>query len=280
MKTLRSTLVLSIALVILAAPSQLLAKKKVDLKYKLHQNDKFVTTSSINQTIDMQNHGQDVNIQQLITTDINTIIGKVASNSIQTTNTIKRKTMSQSVFGQKINYDSSDPKTYASGPGKRIGDVLNKAIGKSYQIFIDELGNITKFDMGDMAGQDKVTGSISSGDNYIVFPGHSIKVGDSWQADIKPMKSSNMIYHVKYTLKKISGNDAVIGIEAKISANKAENQNLTLDGVQNGEATVDIRTGWTTKLNVDQEVKMEVQQNGTSISMTISGTIIKTSVKK
>jgi hypothetical protein len=221
-----------------------------------------------------------VNIDQKITTYVNTVVGKVAADSIQTTSTVKRMTMSQSVFGQKINYDSSDPKTYASGPAKRIGDALNKVIGKSYQVFIDEFGNITKFDMGDLAGQDKVAGSVNSGDNFIVFPGHSIEVGDSWQADIKPMKSSNMIYHVKYTLKKVSGNEAVIGIEAKISANKVENQNMTLDGVQNGEATVDIRTGWTTKLNVDQEVKMEVQQNGTSIPMTFSGTIIKTSVKK
>ena len=280
MKTLKSTLVLGIALVFLAAPGQLLAKKKIDLKYKLNQNDKYVTSSNLNQSIDMQNQGQDVNIQQQITTDVNTVIGQVASNSIQTTNTIKKMTLSQSVFGQKINYDSSDPKTYASGPGQKIGEALNKVIGKSYQVFIDELGNVTKYDLGDMADDNKVAGNLGSGDNFVVFPGHSIEVGDSWEAEIKPMKGSNMIFHVKYTLKKVSENEAVIGIEAKITANKAANSSLTLDGVQNGEATIDISTGWTTKLSVDQEVKMEVEQNGTSIPMTISGTIVKTSEKK
>ncbi len=280
MKTLKSTLVLGIALVMCAAPGQLLAKKKIELKYKLQQNDKFVTKASTNQNIEMENQGQTVNIQSISTQDMTTVVEKTAANSIATSTTINKITYSQSVFGRKINYDSSDPNTYASGPAKALGDKFNPMIGKSYQTVIDALGHVISLDMSQVTGDSKVAGSLNSDDSYIVFPNHPLEVGDSWEADLKPLKSSDMLIHVKYTLNKISGNEAVIGIESKISASKVSDNNMTMDGVQSGEATVDIRNGWTTKLSIDQEVKMAVQQNGTSIPMTISGTITKTSEKK
>ncbi|MBE0650797.1 MAG: hypothetical protein IH595_08140 [Bacteroidales bacterium] len=281
MKTLKSTLVLIIAIVLLAAPGQLLAKKKIELKYRLHQNDKFVTKSSTNQNIEMQNQGQTVDIQSITTQDVTTVVEKVAANSIATSSTIDKITLSQSVFGRKINYDSSDPSTYASGPAKTLGDKFNKMIGKSYLTVLDDLGHVISIDMSQVTGdENKVAGSLNSDDSYIVFPNHSVEVGDTWEAEIKPIKSSDMVVSVKYTLNKVSGNEAVIGIEAKISASKVADNNMTMSGVQNGEATVDIRNGWTTKLNLDQEVKMEVQQNGMSIPMTISGTITKTSEEK
>jgi hypothetical protein len=281
MKTLKSTLVLGIAFVLLAAPGQLFAKKKINLKYKLHQNDKFVTKSNTNQNIEMENQGQTVNIQSISTQDVTTVVDKVAANSIATSSTINKITYSQSVFGRKITYDSSDPNSYASGPAKALGDKFNAMIGKSYQTVLDDLGHVISIDMSQVTGDNgKVAGSLNSDDSYIVFPNHPVEVGDTWEADLKPIKSSDMKVHVKYTLNKISGNDAVIGIEAKITASKVADNNMTMDGVQNGEATVDIRNGWTTKINIDQEVKMSVQQNGMSIPMTISGTIIKTSEKK
>jgi len=271
---------MAIVALMIAAPGHLLAKKKVNLKYHLQKNDTYITKSNINQDIQMQAQGRTVDIQAQTEIDGTTVVSAVASNSIQLTTTINKMALTQSVMGRKIHFDSSDPSTYASGSGKLIGDKLNQLIGKSYTKVIDDFGHITSMDLSHFEEGLKTTGKLSSRDIYIVFPGHPVEVGDSWEATIHPKQNSNMVIHVKYTLNKLTGKDAVIGIDAKISGNKLEHKDMSLNGVINGEATVDLKTGWTTKVNVDQEVKMNAQTNGMTIPMTISGTITSISVKK
>ncbi len=280
MKTLKSTLVMGIVALMIGAPGQLLAKKKVNLKYNLHKNDTYVTKSNINQDIQMQAQGRTVDIQAQTGIDVTTAVSELASNSIELKTTINKMTLTQSVMGRKIHFDSSDPSTYASGSGKLIGDKLNQLIGKSYTKVMDDLGNVKSMDLSHLQEGLKTTGKLSSRDIYVVFPGHAVEVGDSWEATISPKQNSNMVIHVKYTLNKLSGKEAVIGIDAKISGSKVAGVDMSLSGVVNGEATVDVKTGWTTKVNVDQEVKMNAQTNGMTIPMTISGNITVTSVKK
>lgn len=280
MKTLKSTLILGIVFLMIASPGQLLAKKKVNLKYNLHKNDKYVTKSNVDMDIQMQNQGRSVDIKGKTAIDVTMVVSNIAPNNIQLTSTIDKMTMDQSVMGRTLHYDSSDPSSYASGPGKMIGEKLNQMIGKSYEEVVDDYGRVKSMDMSNLAQGLKVTGKLNAKDVYVMFPGHPVEVGDSWEATINPELNKNMTIHVKYTLKSINGDEAVIGIDAKISASKVANANVTLAGVINGEATVNIRTGWTNKINVDQEIKMEAQANGMSIPMHISGTITTTSVKK
>lgn len=276
MKTLKSTLMIGIVFLIIAAPGKLLAKKKVDLKYNLSKNDKFVTKSVVNQYIQFQVQGKSMNIRKVNTEDVTTVVSNVASDMIELTTTINKITLTQTANGRKIYFDSSNPKTYESGTGKLIGENENKMIGKSYQEIKDALGNV-KVDQNDAGNNNKITGSLNAEDIYVIFPGHSVEVGDSWQADITPRNNKKILFHVTYTLNKISDNEAIIGIEAKIAPSKTAG-NLTIAGEVNGEATVDISTGWTTKLHVDQEVKRGAVQM--TAPMTISGSIDMTSVKK
>ena len=281
MKTIKLNMVLSLLVLISALPNQAFAKKKVSLKYKLQQNDKFVSKTNVDQDIEMQAQGQTIDLNQVITIDGTTLISQVKPNSIETTHTINRMTMKQSIYGQEMTYDSSDPTTFASGRGKQVGEALNKLIGKSYQITIDEEGNITGFNLDSLMGPDnKVSSNVSTSNNFIVYPDHKVGVGDSWEADIKPLKNGNMKIHMKYTLKKMGGGKAVIGLEGNITANKVEGAELNLSGTQSGEATVDLHTGWTMDMTLDQEVKIEVQRGGMTIPMHVSGTISKTSRKK
>jgi len=82
---------------------------------------------------------------------------------------------------------------------------------------------------------------------------------------------------MKYTLKKVSGKKAIIGLEGIISGNGENDIIMNLKGTQSGDATVDLRNGWATQVSLDQEIKMDVNQNGMTIPMTISSTISKTS---
>ena len=278
MKHFRIAFILSMAFLMPALMNQAQAQKKITLKYKLHQGETFTSTSNIDQDIEMHVQGQVMTLNQIITNTELTKIAAVNPNSIQTSNSIEAMTMKQTINGQEFYYDSSDPTTYASGRGKQVGDALNKVIHKTYGITIDELGNITNFDLKNLlAGNNKLSSDMNAGNNFIIFPDHKVKTGDSWEADIKPMKGSNMKIHMKYTLKKIAGKKATLGLEGTITGNDDNETQMNISGTQSGEAIVDLHDGWTLETNLDQDVKMEVTQNGMTIPMNVSSTITKKS---
>ena len=279
MKNLK--LLIAIVFLFPVLPQQASAQKKVSLKYNLQKGEKYITHTTTNQDITMQAQGQTMTMSQAITSDISTVIKESTSDSIVTSNKMDKMTMKQTMFGQELNYDSSDPSTYASGRGKQVGDALNKMIGKAYSIKMDRLGNIGSYDMSALLKEGgQVSSNLKSGNNYIVFPKHKVKVGDSWEADIKPMKTDNMQIHMKYTLKKVSGKKATIGIDGTISANKINGTTTNLSGTQSGEVVVNLKTGWPVSSHMTQDIKMKLEKNGMEIPMEISSTIISTSEKK
>jgi len=279
MKNLR--LLIVIAFILPVVPHQVMAQKKVLLKYHLKKGEKYITHTTTNQDMDMEAQGQTISLSQVITADISTVISDVTDGSITTANTIDKMTMKQNMFGQELYYDSSDPSTYASGREKQIGDALNKVVGKTYGITMDPLGNITSYDLSNLLKDgSQISSNMKSGNNYIVFPDHKVKVGDSWEADIKPMKTDNMKIHMKYTLKKLSGKKATIGIEGTISANELAGQTMNMTGSQSGEAVINIKTGWPVSSHISQDIKMKMEKNGMEIPMEISGTTNSTSEKK
>ncbi len=279
MKNLK--LFIALALVLPIIPLQANAQRKVLLKYNMKQGEKFVGHQIANQEMDMEAQGQTISMSQIITTDISSVISEVTPKEIKTTNTVERLAMKQTMFGQVLNYDSSDSTTFASGRGKQIGYALNNIIKKPYGITMDHLGNISSYDLSALLkDNNKIAGNIKSGNNYVIFPDHKVKVGDSWEADIRPMKTDNMKIHIKYTLEKISGKKATIGIEGTITANKVAGQTINLSGTQSGEVVVDTKTGWTMSTHLTQDIKMKVEKNGMEIPMDISSTITSTVEKK
>ncbi len=279
MKNLK--LFIALALILPIIPLQANAQKKVLLKYKVKQGEKFISHQTANQDMDMEAQGQTITMNQVITTDISTVISDVTPKEIKITNMVERVTMKQTIFGQELNYDSSDPSTFASGRGKQIGDAMKKIIKKPYAITMDHLGNISSYNLSALLqGTDKIAGNIKSGNNYVIFPDHKVKVGDSWEADIKPMKTDNMKIHIKHTLKKLSGKKATIGLEGVITASKIAGQTIKLSGTQDGEVVVDTKTGWTMSTHLTQDVKMKMEKNGMEIPMNISSTTTSTTEKK
>jgi len=282
MKKFKSVIIISLSLLFSLGFLSSQAQKSVSLRYKLHEGKSFLTTSTIDQDIEMHMQGQVMTINQSITSDETVHIAKVDTKTIKTSQSIDKMTMKQSMAGQEFFYDSSDPTTYASGRGAQLGAAFNKLIKKTFSITIDKLGNIQSFDLANLTGPDgKVSDNVSSGNNFIIFPEKKVKPNDSWEADIKPLKGSKTKIHMKYTLLKLSGKKATIGLEGTITSNEEAGDNVPkIDGSLSGEATVDLRTGWTMESNMDQEIKMEVNQNGMTIPMTISSTVTKKSKAK
>jgi hypothetical protein len=279
MKNLKLLIVLLFILPVI--PQQANAQKKVWLKYNLKKGEKYISHMNTNQDIDMEAQGQTISINQITTSDISTVVSDVTPAEIKTTNTLNKMTMKQNMFGQELKYDSSDSSTFASGRGKLIGDALNKLLDKPYGITMDHLGNISAYNLSALLKDNgKISGNIKSGNNYVIFPDHKVKVGDNWEADIKPMKTDNMKIHMKYTLKKLSGKKATIGLDGTITVNKIAGRNIDMSGTQTGEVIVNRKTGWTMSSHMTQDIKMKVERNGMEIPTNISSTITSTSEKK
>ncbi len=279
MKNLK--LLIALLFILPVVPQQANAQKKVWLKYNLKKGEKYISHMTANQDIDMQAQGQTISINQVITSNISTVVSDVTPKEIKTENTLDKMTMKQNMFGQELKYDSSDSSTFASGRGKLIGDALNKLLNKPYGITMDHLGNISAYDLSALLKDNgKISGNIKSGTNYVIFPDHKVKVGDSWEADIKPMKTDNMKIHMKYTLKKLSGKKATIGLNGTITVNKIAGQNSDMSGTQTGEVIVNRKTGWMTSNHMTQDIKMKVERNGMEIPTNISSTITFVSEKK
>jgi len=279
MKNLKLLIVLALTLPIISLQAN--AQKRVLLRYNVKQGEIFASHQVTNQDINMQAQGQTISMNQVITTDISTEIGKVTPGEIKTSNMVNKMLMKQTMFGQELTYDSSDPSTYASGRGKLVGDALNKIIKKPYGITMDHFGNISAYNLSALLkDNNKISGNIKSGNNYVVFPDHKVKVGDSWEADIKPMKMDKMDIHIKYTLKKLSRKKATIGIEGTLTASKVAGQSINLTGTQSGDVVVDTKTGWTMSSHMTQDIKMKIEKNGMEIPMDINSTITSTVEKK
>ena len=271
-------IILALAIVL---PVMSYGQKKVLLKYHLKTGEQYITHTTTNQDITISTQGQTMTMNQVIHTDITTKILDVRSDSIVTSNTMDKMTMDQTIFGQELKYDSSDPSTYASGRAKQIGDALNKLIGKAYKITMDHSGNIGSYDISKLIGEGgKVSSNLKSGNNYIVFPSYKIKIGDSWETDIKPMKTDNMKIHMKYTLKKLSGKKATIAVSGTITANNVSGVTTNLTGTLSGTVVINRKTGWPISSRLSQDIKMKLEKSGTEIPMEISSTINSTSQKK
>jgi hypothetical protein len=121
---------------------------------------------------------------------------------------------------------------------------------------------------------------MNSGAQFAAYPDGKVSVGDTWDADIYANENSDMKFHAKYTLLKVSGKQATIGIDGTITANADEDIDLKMNGTQKGEMVVDVKTGWLIESTINQDIELDVEQNGQKFPATISGTIVTSSSKK
>ncbi len=171
----------------------------------------------------------------------------------------------------EINYDSDDSSTYNSGMGAQMGAEMNKIIGESIIMIMDNRGNIISLDVNNVTSAD-ITNNITWGNTFVVYPEGKIKISDSWETDIEPLEDSEMKIHVKYTLLKLTRKQATIGINGVVSANVVEGQEVNLEGVTEGEMIVDNKTGMLISSVIDLEMAMDIEQGGAKFPATMMST--------
>jgi len=274
-------IVLITMLLLVGLSLQMNAQKSAQLKYNLTQGDKYSYEMKMDQDIVFQASGQTMTLDQVMEFYMTSTISKV-SDSITVDSKIDRVVMNQKIFGMEMKYDSDVPAADQNPMAAKIAEAMGGLINKSYSMVMDNLGNVGKVDVSQITDNEDLANNLGSGANFAVYPENAVSVGDSWEKDIEPIKTSDMKFHAKYTVLKLSSSEAVLQLEGTITANKLDDvdANMNLSGQQKGEITIDVKTGWLIKSEVQQDLKLDIDQDGVKFPATISGLITTTSTKK
>lgn len=271
-------LIWTLAGVMILSSFALFSQKSIDLKYNVQKGDQYNYSINLDQDVSFQTNGQTMALNQKMMFVTTSTITEANKDSLTMKTSIDRIKMTQGIFGMEITYDSDDSTTLQNPMAAKIAESMSGMIDKSYIQVMDSRGNILRTDMSDLTSED-VANNLNSGAQFGIYPDHPVKVGDSWETDITPLKGSDMKVHGKYTLMKISGHEATIRFEGTLSANNVQDMDMKLSGTQNGQMKVNVKTGWLIESTIDQEMKLDMEQNGQKFPATISGTIITKSSK-
>lgn len=246
------------------------AQKAIMLKYNLKNGDKYLSTMTMGQEIDMEVQGQSMVINQDMNFEFGYAVSDVTADSFNLHTTINAIKMDQTVMGMEIKYDSKDTSTYNNPMvGTKISDQMNSLINKEIVTTTSVDGNVGTIDLGDMGSDNEVASNMKSSFSQAVYPDHKVKVGDSWENDITTSGIAEMNMHLTYTLTKATRKQAFIDVKGTIESPDATAQ---LKGTISGEMIVDRKTGWVIHSTFDQDFEMQMERQGMSFPATISGT--------
>ncbi|HRI24007.1 MAG TPA: DUF6263 family protein [Ferruginibacter sp.] len=195
------------------------------------------------------------------------------------TSTLTKLKMDLNMAGQSSSYDSEKNPNPTSDMDKSLAEQLNKPV----DVILDNTTGKASLkekpkktdeeDSNPMAGMmgafaQSTDDAVVSGAFELVPPGK--KVGDSWTDSTK---EKDMTTVRTYTLKSLSGNDAVIQVDAVINAsNKLEFQGMEMEfkstTKSSSEITTDINTGNVRSKNTKSDITGNIQIMGQEMPVT------------
>lgn len=246
------------------------AQKSIMLKYNLKNGDKYTSTMDMDQEIDMQVQGQSMLINQDMNFEFNYLVSDVAADSFDLHTTITAIKMDQTVMGMEINYDSRDSSTYNNPTvGTKISDEMNNIISKEIVTTNSIDGNVGSIDLGEMNKDNQVASNMKSSFSQASYPRHKVKVGETWSNDITTSGLAEMNMHMSYTLTKATRKQAFIDVKGVV---ESPDVTAKLKGTIEGQMIVDRKSGWVMHSTFNQDITMQMEQQGMSFPATISGT--------
>lgn len=274
----KNSLLISTIVGLFFLSASLNAQKSIELGYNVSKGDTYKFVTNLDQDISFDAGGATMTLEQEMTFDMTSVVTGAESSKIEKEVTFDAIKMTQSVFGMTLTYDSGDPETW-TGMGEKIAAEMNKLIGKTASLVMDEKGNIIEMDMGEITDNDDLSNNLTSGNTYAVYPEGKVKVGDSWEKDIDPLEDSDMNVKMKYTLLKFNKKEAIIKLEGVLSGKEIQGENINLEGTTMGEMTVNAKTGMLITSTMDIELALDLEQQGMKVPANIMSTTVTTATK-
>lgn len=274
MKSQSKIFIITFSMLILAAQS--FAANEKDLSYKLQKGDKYNLDITNRQTINMNMMGQSMNLIQNININQEVVVAeKDDKNNYTLELAYKRIQFQQNAMGMEVNWDSDHPDT-TDFMSKQIGASLGKAIEKTITAVIDSRGNPISINKSEVIEQASSISGFESG-MMVVYADKSVKEGETWQVTMKPDPNSDFVIVSEYKLDEIRGKTANISFIGTITGTQIMGETADINGTITGKTQINVATGWIISASINQNMEMEMEQQGVKVPMQMSSFIEITS---
>lgn len=241
--------------------------KEHNLAYKLEKGKKYQLEISNKQTISMSMMGQQMSLNQNSILNQEVVIADLSDNNYTMELSFKRVQFTQNAMGMEMKWDSDNPAT-DNPMSQQLGETLGKSIGTTITTIIDHRGMPISNNKSEVLGNNTVSGFESG--MMVVYAGKSVKVGDSWEVSLQPDPGSDFVIQSTYTLDEVKGKTAIISYSGTITGTQVMGESANVSGTISGKFQVETATGWVQSASVNQNLEMEMEQEGMKIPMKVS----------
>ncbi|MBS4058364.1 MAG: hypothetical protein KGZ82_13685 [Bacteroidales bacterium] len=277
MKNLLKKIYLPLCVIAMLFSNQLMGQKSVELLYNMKQGEQFTFNIKTSQDISMEMQGQSMVIKQGIELVQDVLVASVQENKHFTLDfTYKKIKFNQNAMGMDVTWDSENPEANANPMVQQIAQSMNKIIGSKVSSELDQYGNPVKNIASEVMAENQAVSGFESG-MLNVFPDHKVKVGDTWQVEVKPEKQSDFLVKSVYKLEEVKGKVATISFEGVVTGTEAKGQPAKISGTISGKTQVTIATGWIISASVNQAINMEMENEGMKMPIKMNSYIEMTS---
>ncbi len=271
---------------VLALAAALAACKPSEFTLRLHMKagDQFHVSVNTKQDISEELMGQAIDMKQEMTYEYLWEVTNVdAEGNITIKVTYDRIAFSQEQNGQKVAYDSATddaPPPFLKG--------MDAMLGKSFEVVVSPKGDLVAVhgldemfaQMAKDAGmEDEEAAAFAQGLSnafgedsietqfeamFSQYPDEPLKVGSTWESDMKVTTMFPMDIHANYTVQAWEGDMVTIGVTSTFAANEAPEQasedmpfemHYDFQGTQEGTTVIDLSTGMLKEANITQHME-------------------------
>jgi hypothetical protein len=294
--------ILSIILLSAAFTSCQNSTESVDLKFNFQPGSKYQYTMNTHTTVLQQAMGMSMKVGQDMTlVSTYDMMGNDGQNKKMNI-TYNRIAMKIDNNAMPMQYDSDDT-AHQDSMLKGLSGMLNKPFnatisdqGEVINVsgLTEILGSLTdstqpnaqknKMMLSQQMNDSSVKSSLQQ--SFNVYPGHPVKVGDTWKRTISsPMSNVIMKVESDYKLTSVKNGIATIDVNSKLtsvaSANPAMKElKIDLTGTQKGTSEIEVSSGLMTNSTMKMTIKGKISITGTEIPMSMEGTTTLKGIKK
>lgn len=257
--------ILLLVLTVLSVSS--LVGKDIKLAYRLEKGQQFALQINTRQNISLSMMGQSMTLNQ--NSNIVQLVNVLDKSDVGYTLELKYDhiVFKQNAMGMEIVYDSKKPDN-ANPMVAQLAETFEKSLQNSITARINTRGMPLSNNAKAVIGNSNLTGFESG--MMVVFPDHSLKIGQSWDVQLKPDPDSDFVISSTYTLESVKGNTAKLKYTGTIKGTEINGAKAVVNGELSGYMQVNTKTGWVIKAEMNQKIEMEVDENGMKMPMSLS----------
>ncbi|HMU10131.1 MAG TPA: DUF6263 family protein [Ferruginibacter sp.] len=245
-------------------------------KIQLNNGQKIIASSNIIIEADL---GMGMQMTSNSTTENNLEVKNSTDKEYTITSTLTKLKLDFNMAGQATNYDSEKNTTPSSDMEKSLAERLNKPVDVILDNATGTAGLKEKPEKSDDAEANPMEGLMNafaeSSDDAVVSGAFKLlpagkNIGDSWS---DTTKEKDMTTIRTYTLKSVSGNEALVQLDAVTTAsNKLDFQGMEFEfkstTKSTGDITTDINSGLIKSKNTHAEITGSIQLMGQDMPVT------------